>query len=242
MIPKVIHYCWFSGEEKTELVKKCMDTWRKKMPDYEIKEWNCDNFDFSINSFAREAIECKKWAFASDFVRLYVLYNEGGIYLDSDIEVLKNFDDLLDCDGFTGLESKGVITAWLFGSKKGNPLIKEFLDYYEDKHFINKNKMMTIPNTVPLSEICKKYGLKNDDVLYKLENMTIYPTDFFCGKSIVDGKIRLTNNTYTIHHFEGGWQSRKERFIRTLKYKMFCLFGNRMYPFVRSFYIKYFKK
>lgn len=239
MIPKKIHFCWFSGEEYPENIKKCLASWRKKLPDYEIVCWTRKNFDFEKNAFAVEALKAKKWAFVSDYVRLSVLYEFGGIYLDSDVEVIKPFDDsLLRNPAFLGLESNGVITAWLIGAEAKNPLIKDFLEYYKDRHFCVNGRYDMTPNTVPLSNICKKYGLSNDNAIQDLSIAKIYPEDYFCAKSVVDGKIRITPNTYTIHHFDGGWQTPMDKFIKKIKYMIFSAIGDSMYPTIRAVYRK----
>ena len=181
MIPKIIHYCWFSDlPDYPPLVIKCIDSWKKFLPDYEIKLWNSSNFDLSSCPYAQEAYNERKFAFASDYVRLQVLYR-GGVYLDSDIEVLKNFDNLLNNKAFTGFESPGNIAAWIFGSEKGNPIFKEFLDYYDGRHFIFiPGHYDTTPNPVPITKILLKHGLKLNNDLQRLDNITVYPMEYFC--------------------------------------------------------------
>lgn len=244
MIPKKIHFCWFSdGEypdgEYPSRIQKCLASWKKFLPEYEVVCWTTKNFDFTKNIFALEALNAKKWAFVSDYVRLSVLYEYGGIYLDSDVEIVKPFDeDLLTNTAFLGLESEGVITSWLIGSEAKNPLIKEFLEYYKDRHFCINNRYDTTPNTVPLSKICKKHGLTNENIIQDLGLVKVYPEEYFCAKSVIDGKIRITPNTYTIHHFDGGWQSPQDRFIKKMKYLVFSIIGSSMYPRIRSIYRK----
>lgn len=218
-IPKIIHYCWLSNEEFPELVQKCISSWKGKLPDYEIKCWNTDNFDVNVCRYTKEAFQEKKYAFVSDYIRLYALYNEGGIYLDSDIEVLKNFDDLLDNCAFTGFENSHAITAWIFGSKKGNPLFKEFLDYYVGRPFILSNGEYDLtPNSVPITEMCKNHGLILDGKNQVLDNIVIYPQDYFCPYNRASEEINITDNTYTIHYFNGAWiPERKKRIVAKRK-------------------------
>lgn len=237
MIPKKIHYCWFGKTELPANIREYINSWKKYLCEYEFIQWNETNFDININPYVKEAYEAKKWAFVSDYVRLYVLYNEGGIYLDSDIEVLRNFDNLLENYAFGGFESKGVIATCILGTEKKNPIFKNFIDYYVDRHFKKENGVYDMtPNTVPISKICREYGMIEKNIRQKLNYITIYPEDYFCPKSIIDGKIRLTENSYTIHHFDGSWQSEKSKFIKWLKYKIFSIIGNKYYPMIRKYY------
>lgn len=142
MIPKIIHYCWFSNDRKPDNVRKCIKSWHKYLPDYEIKCWGPDSFDFDSVPFVKEAIAARKWAFASDYIRLFALYTEGGIYLDSDVQVWDRIDDWLEYDFFTGLEMRDkdhteiYPEAAIMGSSKGNPLLKEAMEKYENRHFV----------------------------------------------------------------------------------------------------------
>ncbi len=208
-IPKIIHFCWLSDDPFPEDIQKCIDSWARIMPDYKVKHWNTSNFDVNYMPYAAEAWEKRKYAFVSDIVRLYALYNEGGIYLDSDIEVFRRFDDLLDNKAFTGFESGNRIGPWLIASEKGNPLIKELLDYYIGRHFFdgNGNVDMT-PNTVPVTRILIEYGLKPQNVIQHLQSITVYPEEFFCPKNPWTNKITMTNNTYAMHYFAGAWNDK----------------------------------
>lgn len=209
MIPKIIHYCWFSyPPDYPPDVLKCFASWKKFLPDYEIKLWNAKNFDLSVCPYAMEAYNERKFAFASDYVRLRVLYDYGGIYFDSDIEVLRSFDDLLDDEAFTGFEDKGRIAAWIFGSEKGNPIFKEFLDYYNGRHFIlGRGYYDTTPNPVPITKTLMKHGLTSDNKIQRLEHITVYPMEYFCPfNPYRKGYDCFTENTYANHHFNGAWK------------------------------------
>src|SRR5665647_928458 len=138
-VPKFIHYSWFGGKAKPDIVKRCIDTWEKNLPDYEIKEWNENNFDLKSNSYVREAYDSKMFAFVSDYVRVLALYHFGGIYLDTDVEVFKSFDDLLHHDSFWGFEQENYIATSTIGAAKGNKLIQTFLDSYREKSFIKED-------------------------------------------------------------------------------------------------------
>lgn len=214
-IPKVIHYCWLSGEEFPELIQKCIDSWKRKLPDYEIKCWNTENFDVNICQYTREAFQAKKYAFVSDYVRLYALYQDGGIYLDSDIEVLKSFDELLENKAFTGFEKNdGTVAAWIFGSVKENPIFKDFLDYYQNRPFILKNGEYDLtPNPIPITDICVKHGLLLNGKKQRLDHITVYPKDYFCPYNRATEELNITENSYTIHYFNGAWISEGKKKI-----------------------------
>jgi len=207
MIPKIIHYCWFGRGQKPALALKCIESWKKHLPDYAIKEWNEDNFDIDSVRFVREAYQSRKWAFVTDYVRLYALYTEGGVYMDSDVEVLRPIDRFLTHTAFTGFEMPGYCLTGIMGSEKGGLWVKEQLDVYQDKPFIKDDGTLdTEPN---LSYTTKLMESKGADLSGNQISMPgyveIYPRDFFCPKRHEDGKIYLTDNTYVIHHFAGSW-------------------------------------
>lgn len=154
MIPKKIHYIWLGGNKKSKLIEKCIASWKKYCPDYEIIEWNENNFDIGSNKYLKEAYEAKKWAFASDYIRLYVLYTEGGIYMDTDVEVLKPLDRFLECKAFSGFERKDAIPTGIMACEKGNEIFKELLSYYTDKSFYNEDGSMNqTTNVVTITNI-----------------------------------------------------------------------------------------
>ena len=226
MIPKVIHYCWLGGEQP-KLVKKCIESWKEKCPDYEIRCWNEDNFDLAINDYVAQAYQHKKFAFVSDFMRMYILYNYGGIYLDTDFEVLKSFDDLLDDKGFTCFECDEYIGSWIFASEPKNPLFKEFLDYYEDKIFVLANGQLdSTANPKPLTIILReKYGLSLDGTQQRLDNITVYPAEYFCPFDNATGVLKITDKTYGIHWFSKSWMSKSEIIISNITRVFHRLFG-----------------
>lgn len=199
MIPKIIHYCWFGHNQKPKSVLKYINTWKKYLPDYEFKEWNENNFDIDKIQFVKEAYINKKYAFVSDVCRLYALYSEGGIYFDTDVEVVKKFDPLLFNNVFMGMESdkyKRIGTS-VIGAEPNNPFIAKCLEYYTNKNFINSDgSFNTTPNTLIIS-----------DILAKQENniVRIYPIDYFSPIDFETKCICKSSNTYSIHHFSGTW-------------------------------------
>jgi mannosyltransferase OCH1-like enzyme len=201
-IPKIIHYCWFGGSEKPQTVLDCIESWKKHMPDYEIREWNNDNFFIEITDYTYQANKQKKWAFVSDYARLWALYNLGGIYMDTDVEVFKPFDDFLHHKAFTGFENVGYPVTAVMGAIKGNPIIKEMLAYYDYKKFEWLGYGNTPTNTVIMSDILGKYVDRWKNEYQETENITIYPKNYFCpnwwGNSITD-------ESYARHLMLGSW-------------------------------------
>ncbi len=215
MIPKIIHYCWFGRNPKPKLAKKCFKSWKKYCPDYKIIEWNEDNFDLSAAPlYVRQAYECKKWAFVTDWVRLKVVHDSGGIYLDTDVEVLRNLDGLLKDDAFFGFEDGIHIATGLgFGAVKGNTLLKELMDDYNDIPFIlESGELDTVACPVRNTLVFINNGLIQNNTLQTLsDGIKIYPKEYFCPKSYETMLIEKTANTHTIHHFNASWHSKEQR-------------------------------
>ena len=206
MIPKKIHYCWFGRNPLPEDAKKYIESWKKYCPDYEIKEWNEDNFNLDMYPYVREAYENRKFAFVSDVARLYALYNEGGFYMDTDVELIKPLDDFLKYDGVSGFESSTQIPTGLMASRELHPLVKEWLEDYEGKHFIKEDGSFDLTtNVTRITNICLKHGFKPNSKLQTIAEYTFFPSDYFCPKDCNTGIIKITKNTYAIHHFAGSW-------------------------------------
>ena len=236
MIPKKIHYCWFGGNPLPELAQKCIASWKKYLPEYEIKEWNESNFDVNSNVYVKEAYEAQKFAFVTDYVRLYAMYHEGGIYMDTDVEVLKPLDDLLQYEAVSGFESETQIPTGLMASREGYPFIKELLDDYTDIHFIRPDGSLdTTTNVTRITNHCLKYGLQLNNTLQTINGFTFLPKDYLCPKSYMDGKIYLTENTYTIHHFAGSWLSNVEKYT-LLYYKRLFFVHSSIREYVAKFF------
>ena len=212
MIPKTIHYCWFGGNPKPKSVQRCIDSWKKYCPDYEIKEWNEQNFDVNWIPYTRDAYQAGKYAFVSDVARFWVLYHEGGVYFDTDVEVIKPINTLIEQGPFMGWERADalgnihVAPGLGIAAPKGFPFYQEILDgfaklgyYLEDGQF---NPYTMIPM---VTDLLKGKGLKIDGSSQIVDGLTIYPADYFCPMDSLTGKITLTGNTYTIHHYSMSW-------------------------------------
>lgn len=210
MIPKIIHYCWFGGKDKPKSVIKMINSWRKHCPDYEIKEWNEANFDININQYTQEAYTAKKWAFVSDVARLYAIYQEGGIYMDTDVEVVKSLDSLLENNAFAGFEGTKWIGTNIIGAQAQNPIIAEFINLYDNAKFINNDN--TLDQTTNVERFTYLLTTKHELILngncQNLDNIKIYPTDYFCPYDYINGKLSQTQNTYSIHWYSQSWIKR----------------------------------
>ena len=207
MIPKKIHYCWFGGAEKPVSVQKCINSWKKFCPDYEIIEWNEDNFDIHCMPFVEQAIEAKKYAFASDVARLIIVYENGGLYFDTDVEAVRSFDDLLDNEAFFGFENNEYVASGLgFGSKAGNEFIKEHIEAYKDEVFIKSDgsfNMIGCPRVA--TKLLLEKGLVTDGREQLVDCVRIYPADYFNPYDNITGRLNSTDNTHSIHWYDASW-------------------------------------
>ena len=206
LIPKIIHYCWFGRGSMPNLEKKCLGSWDHFLPDYKKMLWNGDTFDVNLNIYVRQAYEAKKYAFVSDYARLYALYNYGGLYLDTDVEVIKNLDQFLIHSAFSGLEYPDWISTSQIGAIKGHPWISRWLAYYTAKSFYLDNGNMDITTNVAIitgiSE--KEFGMERVNQFQILkDDLHLYPADYFCPKDWSSKKMVITENTHSIHHFAG---------------------------------------
>lgn len=217
MIPKILHYCWFGKGELPELAQKCIESWKKYLPEYEIVEWNEGNFDVGMYQFSSEAYQEKKYAFVADVCRLYALKNMGGIYLDTDVEFLRPLDEtMLNDNAFTGFEDNLLLSSAIMGSEKNGNWINDLLPYYNHRSFYLKDGSYDVnPNTEIITAFMsaqKNVGINN--TFQKIDGYcTIYPSEYFCPKSWKTLKIKQTQNTYCIHHFAGSWLHTKQSFI-----------------------------
>lgn len=220
MIPKVIHYCWFGRGEKPKLFKKCLKSWKKYCPDYEIIEWNEDNFDINSNLYVRQAYENRKFAFVTDYVRLYVIYTYGGIYMDTDVEVTKNLDAFLSEQAFSGFENDTEIPTGIMAGEKGLSVFADLLTYYDNRPFITaEGKMDITTNVIIITEMLSKKGFEPNGKYQVVDGFALYPKDYFCPKDYNGGEINITQNTAAIHHFDGSWQPSESRKSSKRRYR-----------------------
>lgn len=211
MIPKIIHYCWFGRGEMPELAGKCIESWHKYMPDWTYKLWNEDNFDIDSVPYVKEAYEARKFAFVTDYVRLYALYTEGGVYMDTDVETLKSYDDLLELTAFTGYEGSKRLppVTGTMASEPGGQWVKEQLDEYDGLHFLKGDgslDMMT--NTERISAKMRTNGFVQNGEYQVYEDMHIFPVEYFCPRQTT-GEELINEKTYCDHHFMGTWNDDK---------------------------------
>lgn len=212
-IPKIVHYCWFGGNPKPDLAEKCIRSWKKYCPDYEIVEWNEDTFDLSTApDYVQQAKAAGRWAFITDYVRLRALTEQGGIYMDTDVELIKPLDPYLQHRAFAGFESREGIQTGLLACEKGFPLFREFMEYYDHASFLKPDGTPdTTTNVQILTGLCRKKGLVCNDRLQTIEGLTIYPKEFFCPVDFDTKQLKKTRKTVTIHWFSGSWQTEEER-------------------------------
>lgn len=229
MIPKVIHYCWFGYGKLPVLAEKCIASWKKYLPDYEIKEWNEQNYPIESQcDYVKEAYDAKKWAFVSDYARFDILYKYGGVYFDTDVEVIKSLDDILERGAFIGgepMEDSNSLSDCFasnpglgMSAAPGLGIYKEMLDSYHASHFLNRdgtyNKMTVVTR---MTDILKRHGFKTDKVeTQKVEGIFVYPPEYFSPLVYGTGELRVTENTRTIHHYMASWKTPEEEKMKAI--------------------------
>ena len=206
-IPKKIHYCWFGGKQLPKAVIENINSWKKYCPDYEIIEWNEKNYDIKKNKYMYQAYKNKIWGFVPDYARLDIIYNEGGIYLDTDVELIKSLDPLLEYDAFMGFEDDIHVSPGLgFGAKKHHNTIRQLRDMYNDYSFIKEDgKTNRKPSPQYNTEFLLKHGLVCGNTRQRVADIEIFPKDFFCPIDFSTGRKNITENTISIHKFEMSW-------------------------------------
>ncbi len=207
MIPKIIHYCWFGHHKKPKLVRKCIASWKKYMPDWEIREWNEETYDVNKNQYMQDAYRQKKWAFVVDYARFDILNRFGGIFFDTDVELLRPISgSILAYEAFSGLEQPGRVAPGLvYGSVPGQKMLKEIMSAYEGKTFGEQidGRIVNIVDIV--SDIFRKNGLKDDGKFQVVEQVAIFPQDYFCCFNFETQGFDKTENTVSIHHYSASW-------------------------------------
>ncbi len=230
-IPKIIHYCWFGGSEIPERDKRCIESWKKFCPDYEIILWNEDNYDVTQIPYMKEAYDAKRWGFVPDFIRMDLVYRYGGIYMDTDVELLRPLDDLLDLPAYVALEAESNCISFGcgFGAEKGAPILKKLCDYYRTLKFVNADGSLNLtPNPIIVTEYLKDKGYTfTPGVIGKMDEFTVFPEEYFCPQVFSSGQIQITDKTYSIHHYHASWQTESEK-LALQEYRRYTkLFGEK---------------
>ena len=213
-IPKTLHYCWFGGKPKPPSVRRCLASWRRFCPDYEIIEWNEQRFDVNAALYTRQAYAAGRWAFVTDYARLKIVYEQGGIYLDTDVELLRPLDELLQYDAFFGFQQNGEVATGLgFGACKGHPALRALLEDYEGVPFLAADGT---PNAMPCptrnTKVLERLGVRADGKRQSVGGMEFFPPEYFCPIDYRTRRCTLTPNTYSIHHYDASWKRPMERF------------------------------
>jgi hypothetical protein len=229
MIPKIIHYCWFGGNALPEHAQKCIDSWKKYFPGYEIKEWNETNYDVHRIAYTDQAYHAKKYAFVSDYARFDILYNHGGIYFDTDVEIIKSFDGIIEKGGFMGFESADGAAAGLgIGCNAGLGIVYQIMQLYSTLHFVNSDGTYNLHTVVDyVTAILKQHGLISNNKLQQVDGFTIYPTEYFAPKSAITGELIITRNTHSIHHYDASWITEREKPYYIMKRRLCRFFGQK---------------
>lgn len=230
MIPKKIHYCWFSGKKMPKEFEYYMESWRRHCPDYQIIRWDESNYDIGKNRYMESAYKEKRWGFVPDYARFDIIYREGGIYLDTDVEILKPLDDLLDNPCFFGNEDELHINPGLgFGAEKGNPVIGELRDMYDNLSFYQEDGTMNLtPSPEYVTRKLREMGIKMNNGIIRQKDVTIYPTEYLGAMDYCSGIINKTENTYSIHHFSCTWMTREEKKAEERRRNFCNTYGNFM--------------
>lgn len=232
MIPKKIHYIWFGKKIKPELIQQCMKKTKSLLPDWEIHEWTEENYDIEQCKYMKEAYEREMYAFASDYARFDILYRYGGVYLDTDVELLQKIPNILLRDwGFTGMESNQKIAPGLiFAVEAGNEIVKEILDSYRADCFVNsqgKRNSMTVVDRV--TEIFFRYGFQKNGKEQIIKGIHIYPLEYFCAYDFVSGEFEITEKTISIHHYAASWIDKKRRIRKKIQKSVYKMLGKEKY-------------
>ena len=220
MIPKVIHYCWFGGKPLPASAQKCIDSWKKFLPGYEIVRWDEGNFDVRSIPYTSEAYDAGKYAFVSDYARFWVLYNHGGVYFDTDVEVIAPMDVILEAGPYMGMERTltgeiAVNPGLGFACGPGAELLAELLEKYRTLRFRNDDGSLNQTTIVKhTTDVLLSYGYVSENVMQNCRGFELYPVDYFCPLDYKSCKLEATQNTRTIHHYAASWHTAKDKWIR----------------------------
>lgn len=234
MIPKVIHYCWFGGNPLPKSAQKCINSWKKYFPDYEIKEWNESNYDVNKIAYISQAYKAKKYAFVSDYARFDIIYNHGGVYFDTDVEVIKPFDDILEKGAFMGCENDGESKETIninpgqgIAAEPGLDIYKEVLEAYSTYKFLNDDGTYNTTTVVRYTtDVLKRNGLQEIKGIQKIGEISIYPKEYFNPLDDATGKVKKTENTYSVHWYSKTWLSKGQILRSKLTRPFHRMFGN----------------
>lgn len=217
MIPRIIHYCWFGGKPLPSDVLKCVETWKKYCPDYEIKRWDESNFNVNSHPFMKAAYEAKAWAFVSDYARLKIIFDNGGIYLDTDVELVKKPDFLLENSCYIGIQQNELLcnTGLGFGAEKSSPVVCKMMESYDEISFVDKEKA-TFACPWLNDKAIRTFGVVSNDKITYLKDVTVYPPSFFDPISTGNTKVLLCDDTVSIHHYAATWAGNKQRWKRKI--------------------------
>lgn len=237
MIPKKIHYCWFGREDKPANVQKCLASWRKFCPDYQIVEWNEDNFDIGAFRYTKEAYDAKKYAFVSDVARVYALYNYGGIYMDTDVEVLKSFDEILNSGIVLGFEEGDYIATSFMAAEPSQNLFKEFLNSYRNSCLVSSDgTLQTYTNVQKITKMLEEKGLQRNNQLQILtDGITVYPKEYFSPYDYINCIYETTSKSICVHHFYASWMPWKSIAKKLIKKVLVGVIGKRRLVTIRGY-------
>ena len=242
MIPKKIHYCWFGGKPLPQLARNCIESWKKNLPDYDIIEWNESNFDINCCEYVKEAYQAKKWAFVSDYARLKILYNEGGLYFDTDVKMIKSLSEIIKNGDFMAMElpSATISLGLGFGTKQNNPFLKELIEIYNSQHFLlpdgSFNQVTIVQN---VTEKLVTLGLQSQNIVQQVAGFTLYPTDYFCPYNYQTNKINITKNTCCIHLYDGSWLDGKKIEVKARQTYILWGYKNVITKLFHKIYVKF---
>lgn len=241
MIPKIIHYCWFGGNELPPYVQKCIQSWQKYCPEYEIIRWDESNFDVNLLPYTKEAYDAGKYAFVSDVARLYIVKKYGGFYLDTDVELIKSLNELNHYDAYMGIESgkTNISTGLGFGAIANHPIIEANLKAYDNRRFIVNSKedlttCVTITKQV-LQSLIPNINVTTEPKTYDIldSNFTILPKEVLCPYDLLTSKLKITPQTVTIHHYKASWKDKSDKHLKA-KIIIRKLLGDKLYDKIKS--------